>query len=653
MALTQVTGPYPIFTDLDGTPLDDGYLYIGAINQDPEQNPIQVFWDSNLTIPATQPIRTSNGYAYRNGTPALLYTAGAFSITIRNKREEFVLYSPVGYGFDPAAVSASVVKNDFIGDGVEVDFVLSAAPSTILATNVFINGVYQEKDSYTLSGNTITFSVAPPLSSSIEVMTNETGVINSGNATAISYTLTEPGAVAQTVQTKLDQYVSVKDFGAVGDGVTNDSAAFQAALDTLGNNGGEVYVPFGSYVVSNIALRSYTHLNCAHGTTLIPAANSLPVIKIDASGSTTLGDTSNPALTRNRIKISGCVIDNRTAVKTGVIGIDFIGVNTFSLSDFHILEDIEIWNCERGMRVSGRQIWATYKDINIFGGTYGYESTATSSFNANTFINFRVRSSANTGVKIVYSQTLLFMGCNFESNNTSSTAGLAGIELQDADNPTLLNCYLENNGDGVPADNVNYANNSFGLKLGGSYINNLVVQGCYIVGSGIGLYGSLTTVNGGGVSSNRFNTSSTTAIYIDANAGGIGAAPAISPFVINSDNSFDVYTATYLVFPPDGNGRIPVAFVQSSRDYWLPNGGTIDLVRSNQVSVFPDAAPINLTTFINRLPGMALTVYNADNANNVTIDAANMASGVALTITPLTAKTVKCAGFPTFKFIEV
>jgi hypothetical protein len=180
MALTQVTGPYPIFTDLDGTPLDDGYLYIGAINDDPETNPIQVFLGQpTLTIPATQPIRTSNGYAYRNGTPALLYTGGEFSITIRNKRNEFVLYSPVGYGFDPAAVSASVVKNDFTGDGVTVAFVLSASPSTVLATNIFINGVYQEKDSYTLSGNTITFSIAPPLSSSIEILTNETGVINS------------------------------------------------------------------------------------------------------------------------------------------------------------------------------------------------------------------------------------------------------------------------------------------------------------------------------------------------------------------------------------------------------------------------------------------------------------------------------------------
>jgi hypothetical protein len=243
MALTQVTGPYPIFTDLDGTPLDDGYLYIGAINDDPETNPIQVFWDSALTIPATQPIRTSNGYAYRNGTPALIYTAGAFSITIRNKRNEFVLYSPVGYGFDPAAVSASVVKNDFIGDGVTVAFVLSASPSTILATNIFINGVYQEKDSYTLSGNTITFTVAPPLSSSIEILTNETGVINGGNANDISYTLTAAGATLQSVQTKLEQYISVKDFGAVGDGVTNDTAAVQAAIDS----GEPIVFPAGSY----------------------------------------------------------------------------------------------------------------------------------------------------------------------------------------------------------------------------------------------------------------------------------------------------------------------------------------------------------------------------------------------------------------------
>ena len=305
MALTQVTGPYPIFTDLDGTPLDDGYLYIGLINQDPEQNPIQVFWDANLTIPASQPIRTSNGYAYRNGTPALLYTGGEFSITIRNKRNEFVLYSPVGYGFDPAAVSASVVKNDFVGDGVTVAFVLSASPSTILATNIFINGVYQEKDSYTLAGNTITFSIAPPLSSSIEIMTNETGVINSGNANDISYTLTAAGATLQSVQTKLEQTVSVMDFGAVGDGVADDTAAFRAACFSLvpvtaaiAHRG--IYVPPGRYKITDTVYIHAGNVLFGSGMSTFIDASGFPLVGTDPvfklgwwlNGSTPTQDTA-------------------------------------------------------------------------------------------------------------------------------------------------------------------------------------------------------------------------------------------------------------------------------------------------------------------------------------------------------------------------
>jgi hypothetical protein len=55
------------------------------------------------------------------------------------------------------------------------------------------------------------------------------------------------GAVQRTVESKLQDTVSIKDFGAVGDGVTNDRAAIQAALDT----GKSVYVPQGTYAIGS------------------------------------------------------------------------------------------------------------------------------------------------------------------------------------------------------------------------------------------------------------------------------------------------------------------------------------------------------------------------------------------------------------------
>ena len=65
----------------------------------------------------------------------------------------------------------------------------------------------------------------------------------------VGYQPAGTGAVATTVQSKLRETVSVKDFGAVGDGVTDDTLAIQAGLDALGDNGGELYFPSGTYIV--------------------------------------------------------------------------------------------------------------------------------------------------------------------------------------------------------------------------------------------------------------------------------------------------------------------------------------------------------------------------------------------------------------------
>lgn len=69
----------------------------------------------------------------------------------------------------------------------------------------------------------------------------------STGSSLIGYLPAGAGAVATTVQTKLRENVSVKDFGAVGDGSTNDTAAIQAALAT----GCTVLFPSSTYLISS------------------------------------------------------------------------------------------------------------------------------------------------------------------------------------------------------------------------------------------------------------------------------------------------------------------------------------------------------------------------------------------------------------------
>ena len=61
------------------------------------------------------------------------------------------------------------IIGDFTGTGSQTAFVLSAIPAGLNTTNVYINGVYQNKNTYSLASATITFTQAPPVNSIIEV----------------------------------------------------------------------------------------------------------------------------------------------------------------------------------------------------------------------------------------------------------------------------------------------------------------------------------------------------------------------------------------------------------------------------------------------------------------------------------------------------
>jgi hypothetical protein len=164
MSALSIQVPFPVFQGRDGQPLENGYVWIGEPNLNPQTNPVVAYFDAALTIPAAQPLRTLNGYVSRAGTPAQIYVDGVnFSILVQDSKGSMVYNFPDGSGISPDAC------------GVTYD---------------------------------------PPFT----------------------------GGVPYPVCEKLAQIVSVMDFGAVGDGVADDTAAIQAALNT----GSAVTAPHGS-----------------------------------------------------------------------------------------------------------------------------------------------------------------------------------------------------------------------------------------------------------------------------------------------------------------------------------------------------------------------------------------------------------------------
>jgi hypothetical protein len=161
--LSPIGGAGWQFFNNDGTVLSGGKLYTYAAGT---TTPKATYTTSAGNIAHTNPIILNSAGRVPGGEIWLLVATYKF---VLNTSDDVLIAT---YDNISGIGAAEYQVQNFVGTGSQTAFTLSSISLGENFTFVYINGVYQQKNTYTVSGTTLTFSQAPPVTSSIEVMFN-------------------------------------------------------------------------------------------------------------------------------------------------------------------------------------------------------------------------------------------------------------------------------------------------------------------------------------------------------------------------------------------------------------------------------------------------------------------------------------------------
>jgi hypothetical protein len=328
-------------------------------------------------------------------------------------------------------------------------------PSTN-SLSVFVDGVnqygpgaqyaYVETDT-----DTVTFVSGLHVGASVKFTTSQLNSSGAGDASQISYTAPFVGSVTTNVEDKLAQTVSVKDFGAVGDSVADDTAAIQAAY---ASGAGAVYFPTGTYNLD--------------------AAIAVPV------GVLTYGDGYQKSKIRCRNDLANRVfftLDSNTEIRdvmifgaTTAVGTGVLFSNgTYTFGGHGKLNKCFFSNFNKGVDINS---WfdLTINQTQFRTCTIGINATPPTNGGDNGYINCLYVQDCyflgNTSYDCYLDPAIRISEVNFTNVIFDPTPATAKVYINQANPCAFINCYFEG-GPTVPA--ISSASSTY--RLSNCYLN--------------------------------------------------------------------------------------------------------------------------------------------------------------------------------------
>lgn len=305
------------------------------------------------------------------------------------------------------------------------------------------------------------------------------------------------GTVARTVEDKAREWVSVKDFGAVGDGVTDDTVAIQAAINSLTE--GCVFFPKGTYRISSLTMKPRVTLvgDGPMGVSLVASANNSNLINYIALDSIKTGfsisgirfvcgsytncraisiDGNSSSIRCNRIRIENIDIEGSFSVG---IALRYCA-NTFISNVFCSLAIKGVWidNCADTDLVSVKVQNGAGEGFSIDGGPGAFDEgvrLVSCSTNGQAYgIGIRnhdwgvatscsFTTASNGPLSASNSTNWKFAACEFAAGVVAYTGINLGVECKSF---SFSSCQI--------------SNNTFGIVLRGMHHT---VNSCYFIGN--------------------------------------------------------------------------------------------------------------------------------------------------------------------------